>query len=187
MGWASFLSDEEATYKYFKRMCREYKRNGVYVCEMDLRSIVGWWALACVMAAIMAIITASFLPGAIGTVMSFVVILTAPPIFGIYKMLSMPSVRLERGRLIIKKKDKETSLDITSITARYRLAYRSSNLYIMIEGGATLNEKQVFYTPYYEGAAFVCLINCLKENELEKIENLTLDEFYSLYNFLKYL
>jgi len=178
MGWASYFSDEEATYKYFKRMVRKYKRNGVYECDMDFREAFGWWALACGMAIIVTIMTASFLTGTKGIITLFVIIIAAPVTL-CYKLLYVPSVRLEKGRVIIKNKDKEVAQDIVNITARYELTYRSSILYIMIEGGATL-EKQVFHTPYCEGAAFACLINCLKENELGKLENLTLDEFSEL-------
>jgi len=168
---------EKTTFENFKKMGREYKKRGVYECETDIR---GGFSPSLFVLSLAFIVFSVFVWGYEVMLVTCAITLFVTMAIAIFRWLYGPSVRLERGRLIIKNKDREVAQDIINITARYRLAYRSSILYIMIEGGATL-EKQVFYTPYCEGAAFACLINCLKENELEKPENLTLDEFSVIY------
>jgi len=179
MGAARLLSSKEAAYKDFKRMSCKYKNEGVYICEEESM----YPFLPCVLMAIgAAIICLCFFTeiekdaGAV-IVISFAVINVAAGLFLFFKWLYSPSVKLEKDRLIIKYKNREIEYDIKHISTKCG----STALYIMREGEANFNEIRIFTALVCEIAALACLINYLKENELEKIENVTLDEFSVIY------
>ena len=185
------LSDKELAYKNFKRIARAYKRDGVYKCATDpveyvpyahklsgfaysryqIKGIALFAVCGLATAALITIL--SYLAGKTGVIISFVIIL-AVPLFAAYKLLYGPTVKLEKGRLIIKNKDKEIWHDINTFVAKHK----STALYILLKEGET--EIQIAHIE--EAAAFACLINCIRNNELEKLENLTLDEFSVIYS-----
>ena len=175
---------EKATFKSFKRMGDEYIKRGVYECGTDIR---GTYPLSLYALSVAIIVFSFFIGGFKVMMITFMITLFVSMTVAIVMWLYGPSARLERGRLIIKYKDKEVGRDIANITAKFKLANASklSDLHITTGREASLNEKLVFRAPYDEGAAFACLINFLKDNELEKLDNLTLDEFSEIYNKCK--
>jgi len=159
------------------RMSRKYKRDGAYTCKKDW-AYPFWSCIMMFVGAVMIVLCLPVIKGSLGAVVYvfFAVVFAVVGLVRFIKWINSPSVELKRGHLAIKYKYKEIGHDIKSVDVKLR----PSALYIIREKDINLNEVHVFPVRVTEIVAFACLINCLKENELGKLENLTLDEFPEL-------